>query len=80
MNAVANAKVPAPRRSRRPKKRSKTPTCRRELFVYDGTNLVGVVKTDGKKTTAFNCTGNRIGVFASLQAAIAALYQAAMPS
>lgn len=75
MNAAATsgtAKASPPRHSRRPAKCNRTPTCRRELFVYDGTDLVGVVKTAGKKATAFNCAGDRIGVFASLQAAIAA--------
>jgi hypothetical protein len=69
-SVTANAS-PA-RRSRRLAKRNHAPTCRRELFVYDGTDLVGVVKITGKKATAFNCAGDRIGVFTSLQAAIAA--------
>jgi hypothetical protein len=32
-----------------------------------------VVKITGKKATAFNCGGDRIGVFTSLQTALVAL-------
>jgi hypothetical protein len=72
-NLSVTAKPSPARRSRRPTKRNRAPTCRRELFVYDGTDLCGVVKITGKKATAFNCAGDRIGAFASLPAALAAL-------
>ena len=47
---------------------------RRELFVYDGTDLVGVMRIapDGK-STALNAHGKRLGAFPSQQAASAAL-------
>lgn len=46
-----------------------------ELSVYDGQKFVGTIKVsgDGKKATAFDCDGKRVGSFPSFKAASAAL-------
>jgi hypothetical protein len=68
---TANAKS-----SRRTTKRGRASakTCRREVAIYDGQNLVGTVKiADIGKATAYDANGKRLGVFATLEAASAAL-------
>jgi hypothetical protein len=47
----------------------------RELSVYDGQKFVGTIKVadDGKKATAFDCAGKRVGSFPSCKAASTAL-------
>jgi hypothetical protein len=46
----------------------------RELSIYDGQKFVGTIKVadDGKKATAFDCNGKRVGSFPSDKDAIAA--------
>jgi hypothetical protein len=79
MSAAPHVKVPAPRR-RRLSKRKPMPNSRRELFIYAGTDLIGVVKItsngSSKVTTAiaYDPDGKRVGIFTSLQAASDALY------
>jgi hypothetical protein len=67
---------PPTKRRRRAKTSARTALSpgRRELSVYDGTNLVGIIKIapDGK-SAALNAFGKRLGVFPSQQAASAAL-------
>jgi hypothetical protein len=46
------------RRSRRSAKRKRAPTCRREVAVYDGQDLLGIVKIAGH-ATAYNPDGKR---------------------
>jgi hypothetical protein len=59
--------------SRRQAKRKRT-AGKREVALYDGTNLVGTVKiaADGR-STAYDVLGKRVGSFGSLQAASDAL-------
>ena len=47
----------------------------REVSVYDGQKFIGTIKVadDGKKTTAFDSDGKRVGTFPSFKAASAAL-------
>jgi hypothetical protein len=52
--------------------RKRAPTCRREVAVYNGQDFLGVVKIAGK-ATAFDSDGRLVGIFASLEAATAAL-------
>jgi hypothetical protein len=47
---------------------------RREVAVYDGTNLIGTVKiADDGRSTAYDALGKRVGSFGSLKAASDAL-------
>jgi len=64
---------PAPSR-RAPKRRpAQTISSKREIFVYDGTNLIGVIKVvaDGKSVT-YDTRGRRLGSFPNFEAAAAA--------
>ena len=53
---------------------------RRELAIYDGVNLVGIVKVaaDGK-STAYDARGKRLGLFPTFQAASAAFDKPSAP-
>lgn len=59
------------RRSKR-KKRAPTKSSIRELALYDGQICLGVVKL-GAKATAYDLDGLRIGTYATLEDATAAL-------
>ena len=72
MSAAATLAKGSPARRTRPAKRKRAPTCRREVAVYDGQDLLGIVKIAGH-AIAYNPDGKRVGIFASLEAATAAL-------
>jgi hypothetical protein len=67
-------KRPSRQSAKRKRRRAPTKSCARELFVYNGQNLLGVIKIAGAgKATAYNPDGKQLGTFASQHAAIAAL-------
>jgi hypothetical protein len=56
------------------RRRAQTMARRREVAVYDGTNLIGTVKiADDGRSTAHDLLGKRVGSFGSLKAASDAL-------
>jgi hypothetical protein len=62
----------SPAQRKRRAKRYRAPTCRRELAIYNGQELLGIVKI-AENITAYDPDGRRVGVFTSLQAASDAL-------
>jgi hypothetical protein len=63
-----------PNASRRQAKGRRVPTrsCQREVAVYNGQILLGIVKI-ARKATAYDPDGKRVGIFATLKAASDAL-------
>lgn len=69
---------PASRRFKR-KKRAPAKSCAREVFVYNGQNLLGVIKIAGAgKATAYNPDGKQLDAFGSQHDAMVALDEAAV--
>jgi hypothetical protein len=75
-NTYSSARPTANAKSRRrsvKRRRALTKSCKREVFIYDGLDLVGTVRiaADGK-LTAYDPRGRRLGLFPTFQAASAA--------
>lgn len=69
--ASITTKRSSPRRSRRSRTTKRTPP--RNLALYSGTTLLGIIKVAGDgRATAFSADGRRIGIFPSFEAATAA--------
>jgi hypothetical protein len=77
-SARRSTSKPASRRFKR-KKRAPAKSCARELFVYNGQDLLGVIKIAGAgKATAYNPDGKQLGAFGSQHDAMVALDEAAV--